>query len=577
MTRRARGDVRGVLAVALAVALAAGCAAIPETSDVQVVGRAPATAEPPAPDDPAEGVDPLLLVRGFIRAGDSLEDAHAAAREFLTESAGRSWDDAAGLTVIEDGFDTVFAPSPGAAADREARTVQVRGRQLGRVERDASFTPDGQILEVRMRVVRERSEWRISDPPQGLLITVSDFQQSYEQARVSFVDPNRGTLVPDLRWVPSRPASTLPGRVLELLLAGPSGTLADAVTTALPPGVRTRTNVIERADGTPTVDFTDLGALGPQERRLVAAQVVGSLNGFVTGPIRLLADGQPLVAGEPEWSLGEIISYLSGSVPAPDLPGLVSYGGLVRRMDGTPVDGPMGSGALSVLSAASSPEGEQLAAVVARPDGGPRLVVGPTGKQPAPVQLDAVSMTRPTWRPSGNEVWTVLNGTTVAGIGLANGGTPTAYPVDAPELSRLGPITDLRLSRDGVRVAAVAGGRLVVATVVGGPGEVSIRDPRVLLEGNLPPVASVDWAASETLAVAAAEPATVATVTVDGVLWRQLSSINLTPPLRALAAAPGRPTVVADETGLWSYSETEQVWESLLGGVGPAAVPFYPG
>lgn len=577
MIRRVRGDVRGVLAVALAVALAAGCAAIPETSDVQVVGRAPATVEPPAPDDPAEGVDPLLLVRGFIRAGDSLEDAHAAAREYLTESAARSWDDAAGLTVIEDGFDTVFAPSPGATADREMRTVQVRGRQLGRLERDASFTPDGQILEVRMRVVREGGEWRISHPPQGLLITVSDFQQSYGQARVSFVDPNRGTLVPDLRWVPSRPANTLPGRVLELLLAGPSGILADAVTTALPPGVRTRTNVIERADGTPTVDFTDLGALGPQERRLVAAQVVGSLNGFVTGPIRLLADGQPLVAGEPEWSLGEIISYLSGSVPAPDLPGLVSYGGRLRRMDGTPVDGPAGSGALSVLSAASSPDGEQLAAVVARPDGGPRLVVGPTGKQPGSVQLDAVSMTRPTWRPSGTEVWTVINGTTVAGVALAGGGTPTAYPVDAPELTRLGPITDLRLSRDGVRVAAVVGGRLVVATVVGGPGEVSVRNPRVLLEGNLAPVVSVDWARSDTLAVAAAEPATVATVTVDGVLWRQLSSINLTAPLRALAAAPGRPIVVADETGLWSYSETEQVWESLLGGVGPAAVPLYPG
>lgn len=286
-----------------------------------------------------------------------------------------------------------------------------------------------------------------------------------------------------------------------------------------------------------------------------------------------------MVAGQPEWNAADIASYTSATGPRPDVPGQVVIGGLLRGLDGMPVPGPAGDGGLTVLSAArSSPVGDWLAVVVDGPDGRPELRVGPSDGDLTAVPMDAISMTRPTWRPSGTEVWTVINGSTVAGVALTDSGPSPPYQVNATELAGLGPITELRLSRDGVRVAAVVGGRLVVAAVVTDMGEVSLRHARVLREGNLPPTGGVDWARSELLVVSSAEPSPrVSSVSVDGLTRRQVPSTNLTGPLTDIIAAPGREVVVADATGLWSYSDTQEVWEPLLGGVGPGAVPLYPG
>jgi hypothetical protein len=240
--------------------------------------------------------------------------------------------------------------------------------------------------------------------------------------------------------------------------------------------------------------------------------------------------------------------------------------------------GPAGSGALRLLSAAqSNPGGELLAAVVAGPDG-PQLRMGPVDGDLALAPLVARTLTRPTWRPSGTEVWTVVNGDAVMGVALSGAGPPLAYRVDATELTRLGTITQLRLSRDGVRVAAVIGGRLVVAAVVNNSGTLTLRHPQVLGEASLPPLASVDWARPEILVVASAGATPqVSSVSVDGLTRRALSSTNLTGPLTAIVAAPGREVLVADATGLWGYSDTQEVWEPILGGIGPGSEPLYPG
>ena len=74
-------------------------------------------------------------------------------------------------------------------------------------------------------------------------------------------------------------------------------------------------------------------------------------------------------------------------------------------------------------------------------------------------------MTRPSWAPSGFEVWTVLDATTVARAVLDPDGNARVAPVDARELTGLGPVQDLRLSRDGLRVAAVVRGGLYTAAL----------------------------------------------------------------------------------------------------------------
>ncbi len=568
------------LPLALALLVAAGCATVPESSDLEVVRSVPA-AQPPAVAGPSPGTSPFRLVRDFIEATGDPANGHAAARAFLTEQAARDWNDGQGLTVIEDSPDTpVSGPGVTGSGDRDdVRGVVVRAATVGSVNRDGSFVADAGQLTRQLDLVRENGEWRITDPRPGVLVESTAFERNYRQVRVYFADRGRGTLVPDVRWLAAQPDATLAGRVLDLLLGGPSATLRDAVVSGLPPDARLRSNVLVDSQGRTVIDLAGVGGLAEADRRLVAAQLVSTLDGLVRSPLRLLADGQPLVAGKPEWRTMDIAPYTSATGPSPDVPGKVVYDGRLRDLDGEPVAGPTGSGELRVRSAAQSgPNGEQLAAVVDGPGGRPQLRVGHTGQPMSEVPLNAVSMTRPTWRQSGSEVWTVIDGRTVAGVALSETGEPTTYQVDAAELAELGPITDLRLSRDGIRVAAVVGGRLVVATVVSSEGLVSLRQPRELGEGNLPRSASVDWARADLLMVASSESSPqVFEVSVDGAVYSSVSSTNLTAPLTSVAAAPGRETVVADANGLWAYSESQEVWEPLLGGIGPGAAPIYPG
>ncbi len=563
------------LLAAVLLASLAGCAAVPSSSDIHVVRSLPEGSRLAAPAGPERGVDPFRLVREFIEATGSPANGHAAARAFLSREAAANWDDRAGLTVIED---APGATPQGGAADG-IRRIRVGGARLGVLTADGSFTPAAGTFSVPLDVVKERDEWRITNPPPGVLVEATAFQRNYRQVRVGFVDPNSSTLVPDLRWLPAQPASTLAGRALNLLLAGPSQRLAGAVRSALPDGTRPRSNVLISRSGLAVINLTGLATLSEQDRRLIAAQIVGTLDGLLPAPLQLLADGEPLVPGQVEWRSADIASSVPAAGPRSDVPGQAVVNGRLTGLDGTPVPGPAGAGQLTVLSAArSSPGGELLAAVVAGPDARPQLWVGPAEGDLAAVALDAVSMTRPTWRPSGTEVWTVINGRIVVGVPLWGTGQPSTYQVNATELAQLGPITELRLSRDGVRVAAVVGGKLVVAAVVTESGAVSLRHPQVLREGNLLPLAGVDWARPELLVVASTGLSPqVFSVSVDGLTRRQVSSTNLTGPVTSITAAPGREIVVADATGLWAYSDTQEVWEPLLGGIGPGAVPLYPG
>ncbi|MGH3874380.1 MAG: LpqB family beta-propeller domain-containing protein [Pseudonocardiaceae bacterium] len=562
-------------AVMALLVLLAGCAAIPDSSDLQVVRSIRVGAGQAPPAGPQRGVDPFRLVREFIEATGSPANGHAAARAFLSRDAAQTWDDRAGLTVIED------APGATPQADPadDLRRIQVAGPQLGKLTEDGSFVPNAEPFTIGLDVVREQNEWRITNPPPGVFVEAGAFANNYRQVRVYFIDPNRTVVVPDLRWVPAQPLSTLPGRVLDLLLAGPSQRLAGAVTTALPKETRPRSNVLISRSGRAVINLTGLAGLAEPDRRLIAAQIVSTLDGLLPVPLQLLADGEPLVAGQTEWRTADIAAYTSATGPRPGAPGQVVAGGRLRGLDGVPAPGPAGDGTLTVLSAArSSPGGEQLAAVVADPDQRPQLWVGRAGGDLGVAALDAVSMTRPTWRPSGAEVWTVLDGRTVVGVVVVDRGPSSTYQVEAAELARLGPITELRLSPDGVRAVAVVGGRLVVAAVVSDSGMVSLRHPQVLRAGNLTPAAGVEWARPELLVVVSTGLSPqVSSVSVDGLTRRELSNTNLTGPVTSITAALGRQIVVADATGLWAYSDTQEEWEPLLGGIGPGAVPLYLG
>jgi hypothetical protein len=234
-----------------------------------------------------------------------------------------------------------------------------------------------------------------------------------------------------------------------------------------------------------------------------------------------------------------------------------------------------------VLSAGQSIDGKRLA-VIERSNGQMMLRVGEFGRDAQAVDLSGEILTRPTWRPTpvgavAGEVWTVVDGHTVVRVVQTPDGKWGTIGVNATELTPLGKITALRLSRDGARVAAVINGQLVVAAVVRTGDGVALRAPRSLRGRELTSVVDVDWKDQETLvAVTSTASLPVVKVAIDGQRMDAYNSSNLTPPLHAVTAAPSRAIVVADGGGLWIANELGEVWRPHVPST-VGAYPFYPG
>jgi hypothetical protein len=568
----------GLLVLLLVLAAVAGCASVPASSPVQVLRRVGEGDTPVLPPGPADGSNALDLVRGFVYASGSSPDRHGAARRFLAPEAAE-WDDGVGVTVLDEQFDTVY-PSL-ADPEGDTRTVRIRGTSLGRLTPGGWFEAAQMPVQLDVGVVRRDNQWRISRLPNGVLVRQSDFQANYRTVKSWFVDPVRRVVVPDLRYVPASPAGAQAARAMELLLAGPSAALQGAATSMLPANAQLRSNVAPSPEGSLIVDLTQVGDLDEAGRRLLAAQVVLSLAEVSVGRVRVLVDGAPLLADRPDLTRDDVADLVAEPVPG-TVPALVVYGGRVHQLTGGQPDvalpGPLGDGELAVRSAASSPDGRRVAVVAAD---GPRqrlFLAGSEGTA-TPVGVEASSLTRPSWSSDGSEIWTVLDTDVVDRVVLDSAGTARVTRVDAMSLTALGPVQDLRLSRDGLHVAAVVRGGLYAAAVARTPGgDVEIRNVRSLRSADLGDVVAADWRAAETVVVVSrSSDRPVSQVSVDGLTWDLVPSSNLTPPLRAVAAAPSRPVLVTDQSGVWSFSGGElETWRQVVGGV-PDAVPFYPG
>lgn len=597
------------LLIALIGVVAVGCTAIPVRSQPEAVPQERSGQSTQEVPEPARGLDPLSVVREFIRASAQPGDDHAASRVYLAEHLRDEWQPGQSLAVIQDEFGTVYAPEKAPSPDDgdkpspdeenessqdgehkplsdDERLVTVQGMQIGRLGSDQAFIPSGERVQEPVRVqMQSNGQWRIVGPPDIVMITESDFSKAYAQVPVYFFAPDSPALVPDLRYVVARPRSDLPARVMDLLLSGPSDGLSGAVRTMLDDEVTLDSNVRSTNDGALVVPLTGIGEQSVQDKKLLAAQVVRSLHLVTTARIRLLADGVALLPDQSEWRPTDLPAYETLTSPSSELPGLMVVDGQLRSLgSGAPVPGAPGSGAHPVESAAQSISGHQLA-VVEQDDDGVRLRAGEYGTAGEIVDLPAETMTRPSWRPPtetdgrSSEVWTVVDGAHVVRVKRAPDDRWTSQRVNASELTEFGSISGLRLSRDGTRVAAIVDGRLLVASVVRerDASSVVLRSPKVLQGSKLDKVVDVDWSSQDTLIVARdSSTAPVVRVSVDGLRLDQFNSSNLTSPVRAITAAPGRPIVAADVSGLWTASDVGAVWRphphTMLN-----AQPFYPG
>jgi len=223
------------LAVVMAVAVLAlaGCSGVPSSSSPQVVRTIPNRVAPGATATvtPQPGADPRAIVLGFLQANLGEDAKHTAARAFLTPDARKTWSDTT-VTVVDS--------TQIGVADLRTNSVTVNASPLGTLDSRGIYTPtlagDGySATPVAFTFTTQKidGQWRIANPPPGLIVARSDFQSFYQARKIYFLDSTQRRVVPDLRYS-ALTGQTLVSWLLEQLLNGPTSGLQSAVTSEVP-------------------------------------------------------------------------------------------------------------------------------------------------------------------------------------------------------------------------------------------------------------------------------------------------------------------------------------------------------
>ena len=248
-----RGRIRraGRTGVLLGCALLlAGCASMPDSSDVSKVG----SEQRPDADPqvrvfgvkPQKNEQPLEIVRGFLEATTSDEADYQTAREYLTTAEAIRWDPFARVSVVSGGPQLTPQHSLGQQDETDA-TIALSADQVAALDRDQSYTPARAAYRATLHLIKTSTgDWRIDSLPDGLVLVDSDFQRIYQSVNRYYYaqlgpDTERTSLgedvlVADPVYVRRRidPVTA----TVQALLAGPSAWLQPVVTSAFPSGTR---------------------------------------------------------------------------------------------------------------------------------------------------------------------------------------------------------------------------------------------------------------------------------------------------------------------------------------------------
>ncbi|WP_418005867.1 MtrAB system accessory lipoprotein LpqB [Mycobacterium sp. PDNC021] len=570
-----------------------GCAGVPSSSAPQAVG----TVDRPAPRNlptPSPGMDPDLLLREFLKATADPANRHLAARQFLTESASRSWDDAGSALLIDR---VVFVETRGTDKVSVTMHADILGSlsDVGVFETGEGALPDPGPIDL----VKTPRGWRIDKLPNGVFLDWQQFQSTYKRDTLYFVDPTGKTVVPDPRYVAVSDPDQLATELVTKLLSGPRPEMASSVRNLMAAPLRLR-GPVTRADGGKTgvgrgyggarIDLESLSTTDPHSRQLLAAQIIWTLfRAGVNGPYVINADGAALDDRFAEgWNTSDVAATDPGADPGAAAGLHALAGGSLVSLEGD--NAPRVGGAFGQLpgqtSAALSRSGQEVASVVTLRPGAPDMAqslwVGPVNGDAAQA-LDAHTLSRPSWSLD-DAIWIVVDGTNVVrAIQEAASGQPARIPVDSSAVATKfpGPISGLQLSRDATRAAMVINGQVILASVEQGQGgQLALTYPRRLGYGLGNTALSLSWRTGDDIVVTRTDGAhPVSYVNLDGVN-SDGPTRNLVAPV-SIVAANTSTVYIADQRGVLQLSgsaaDNNLMWTDVRPLMVAGALPVLPG
>ncbi|MFL6240051.1 MAG: LpqB family beta-propeller domain-containing protein [Actinomycetes bacterium] len=567
------------IASALAIATGTGCAGVPDHGTVHAGNVLPAgknvseTQSRVLVHGPVPGARPEEVVTGFLTASADPKPDHAIARSYLTAVAGRSWQPNARAQVYDGSAANSVGPARFSAG---GRNVVLHVPLVATVGADGGYNvgAPGAQLRVDFHLVKQHGEWRIANPPAGLLLTPLDLTNSLNAQFVYFLNRDMSVVVPNTEFI----FATAPGlatALMRALLRGPTTWLSPSVRTAIPVGTTLVGTVPVDDHGTATVNLSQEAlAATLAQREQMSAQIVWTLGGIPNvNRIRVLVENSPLdvpSVGSPQTR--DSWPTYDPSALKPAAQGFYRSGDHIVTTSGARLPGPLGSGQTTLEDVAVSPD---LAFVAGVHRSGSRTTVY-TGAFGAPLHATyvvAAPVTPLSWDVSG-ELWTVQLSATPAVLLLRPGQPVLRIP--APSLAGLD-VRSLRISRDGTRVALVtstaSGAKLLIGRVS------TTNDGALRLDGfrdpapDLTDVGDPTWADANTVLVLARTPGHGRTpwlVDVDGVKPTPVTTSGLN-TYSGVAAAPGQ-ALLAESAGR-IYQATRGSWTP----VGSGSAPSYPG
>ena len=226
-----------------------------------------------SPSDPTIGSSQEQIINGFLYAGNGPQDDYAVARKFLTKNYSSKWHPS-DETLIQSGPAQVLANS--------GTKIQLRVNFDARVNSQGNYIAEpgaSRILEFRL--LQEGGEWRISSAPNLTTLLAPNYKVLFKAVPVYFWDKSFSYLVPDVRWFPTR--ASLPTKLTNAMIAGPSSWLAPAVQNILPAGTKLNINSVTVDSGTASIDFNASALKVPSWKRpYLRSQILATL-GSVEG------------------------------------------------------------------------------------------------------------------------------------------------------------------------------------------------------------------------------------------------------------------------------------------------------
>lgn len=561
---------RTAIALAALVLMLTGCATVPTSGAVehhtpQASGMNSGVQVDPLP--PADGASQLLVVEGFLHAMGTYQPNYAVARQYLSEAANAAWHPESGVQIYADG-------SPPTETEQ---SVVLSARITGRVDASGIYSVVGNDTPpLRQDFGLQKNgagQWRITNPPSGLLVSRYSFTTGFEAVDLHFADPSGSVLVPDPRFFAAgEQASAV---VVAAQLAGPSAWLAPAVRRTQTRDLTVRQVGVD-AGGVAEIDLAgDASGLDADQRRVLLAELAYTLTGLdqVTAiEVSVNAEAWRDDSGQTQLRADSF----SGMSPL----GSSSQRGLfvvkdrrIQRLSDTSNWDELSEVNVGITRPGQIAVSADLSEVAATSSDATRLLVGRTSTGKATQVRTGAGLLRPDYARDG-ELWSPAAGGPAELEVLKGEGRLKVVAGDDPVPNLR--LRALSLSPDGARVALILSDgsqtRLGLARVQRSDGEITISGWTALdlsvITGNSGRAIDLGWVSATELVVlqASDEGTSVVRMSQDGA-----TSTDIGPSedrtLDQLAVVPSRSVAALSPSGNVYRRVGEFNWSFAIDGV----------